>query len=71
MDILRSHAEEIKERFSIRSLRIFGFVARGEHQAGSDVDVCVEMAPNLSVNLPETVAGGTTGMLGGCRASQP
>ena len=47
MDILRSHAEEIKERFGIRSLRIFGSVARGEHQAGSDVDVCVEMAPNL------------------------
>ena len=47
LDILRSHAEEIKERFGIRSLRIFGSVARGEHQAGSDVDVCVEMAPNL------------------------
>ncbi len=47
VNILRSHAEEIKERFGIRSLRIFGSVARGEHQAGSDVDVCVEMAPNL------------------------
>ncbi|OUO49468.1 hypothetical protein B5F77_14780 [Parabacteroides sp. An277] len=31
----------------MHSLRLFGSVARGEHQAGSDVDVCVEMEPNL------------------------
>lgn len=45
--ILRNHAEELKTRFGIRSLRFFGSVARGEHQEGSDVDVCVEMAPSL------------------------
>lgn len=45
--ILRNHAEELKTRFGIRSLRLFGSVARGEHQEGSDVDVCVEMAPSL------------------------
>ena len=37
----------LKQRFGIYSLRLFGSVARGEHQAGSDVDVCVEMEPNL------------------------
>ena len=45
--ILRNHADELKHSFGIRSLRLFGSVARGEHQAGSDVDVCVEMSPNL------------------------
>ena len=45
--ILRNHVDELKHSFGIRSLRLFGSVARGEHQAGSDVDVCVEMAPNL------------------------
>lgn len=45
--ILHNHADELKQRFGIHSLRIFGSVARGEHQAGSDVDVCVEMEPNL------------------------
>ncbi len=45
--ILRNHADELKHSFGIRSFRLFGSVARGEHQAGSDVDVCVEMSPNL------------------------
>ena len=45
--ILRNHVDELKHSFGIRSLRLFGSVARGEHQAGSDVDVCVEMSPNL------------------------
>lgn len=47
LKILRNHAEDLKNRFGIRSLRLFGSVARNEHQEGSDVDVCVEMAPNL------------------------
>ena len=47
LKILRNHAEKKKNRFGIRSLRLFGSVARNEHQEGSDVDVCVEMAPNL------------------------
>ena len=47
LKILRNHAEDLKNRFGIRSLRLFGSVARSEHQEGSDVDVCVEMAPNL------------------------
>ena len=40
--ILHNHADELKQRFGIHSLRLFGSVARGEHQTGSDVDVCVE-----------------------------
>lgn len=47
LKILRNHAEDLKNRFGIRSLRLFGSVARNEHQEGSDVDVCVEMVPNL------------------------
>ena len=47
LKILKNHAEDLKNRFGIRSLRLFGSVARNEHQEGSDVDVCVEMAPNL------------------------
>lgn len=47
LKILRNHAEDLKNRFGLRSLRLFGSVARNEHQEGSDVDVCVEMAPNL------------------------
>ena len=45
--ILRNHVDELKHSFGIRSLRLFGSVARGEHQAGSDVDICVGISPNL------------------------
>ena len=45
--ILRNHADGLKHSFGIRSLRLFVSVARGEHQAGRDVDVYVEMAPTF------------------------
>lgn len=47
LTILRNHADELKHCFGIRSLCLFGSVARGEHQAGSDVDICVEMASSF------------------------
>ena len=37
----------LKERFGIRSFCMFGSVARNEHNAESDVDVCVEMEPDI------------------------
>ena len=38
---------DLKDRFGIRSLCMFGSVARNEHNAESDVDVCVEMEPDI------------------------
>jgi predicted nucleotidyltransferase len=35
-------ADELRERFGVRSLRLFGSVARNEAAEGSDVDVLVE-----------------------------
>ena len=45
IDLLKQHAPELKERFGIRSLSIFGSVARGEQHEGSDVDILVDMPP--------------------------
>ena len=39
--ILNAHRDELK-RFRVRSLSLFGSVARDEAQPGSDVDVLVE-----------------------------
>ena len=45
ISLLASHAEEIKNNFGVKSLRLFGSVARNEQKEGSDVDVCVDMEP--------------------------
>ena len=47
LELLKLHMLELKERFGVRSFRIFGSVARNEQSEGSDVDVCVEMAPDV------------------------
>ncbi len=39
--ILSQHKEEL-ERLHVKSLSIFGSVARGENQSGSDIDFMVE-----------------------------
>ena len=42
IDILRACSTELKNDYGIKSLRIFGSVARGEDHEGSDVDVFVD-----------------------------
>ena len=39
---LRDKSSEMRARFGVRSLRLFGSVARKEAAAGSDVDVLVD-----------------------------
>jgi hypothetical protein len=50
LDILAKHRAEIGRRFGVRSLALFGSVARGEARPDSDVDLLVdfESTPGLS-----------------------
>lgn len=41
IDLLKSCGGVLRKQFGVRSLRLFGSVARGEHEEASDVDVCV------------------------------
>ena len=41
-NIIRSHAYDIKARFSVRRIGIFGSFARGEEKDSSDIDIIVE-----------------------------
>ena len=41
----------LKQRFGVRSLRLFGSVARNEQTEQSDLDVCVEMEPKPFLRL--------------------
>ncbi len=44
---LRENAPELRKRFGITSMRLFGSVARDEHHEGSDVDLFVTMPPKM------------------------
>ncbi len=47
--ILRKHLPELRERYSVKSLGVFGSYVRGEQKKRSDLDVLVEFehAPSL------------------------
>ena len=51
VDIIKAHAEELKSRFGITSMRLFGSVARNEHREGSDVDIFVTMPPKFMTHI--------------------
>ena len=45
--IIKKHAPELRQRFGIESLSLFGSVARGEQKEGSDVDLFAKMPPRF------------------------
>lgn len=42
LDILDEHSEEIKKKFSVKSLAVFGSVLRGTAGPDSDIDILVQ-----------------------------
>jgi hypothetical protein len=44
---LKETHKYLSEHYGVSSLTLFGSVARNEQKTDSDVDVCVEMQPNL------------------------
>lgn len=51
INILTTNAETLRSRFGIKSLMLFGSVARNEQHEGSDVDVFVEMPPSIFTEM--------------------
>lgn len=47
IDIIKAHADDLRCRFGITSVRLFGSVARGEQHEESDVDLFVTMPPKF------------------------
>ena len=50
MATLKKHGPELRRRFGLRKLSVFGSVARGEAVPGSDVDLLVEFEGTPDVN---------------------
>lgn len=48
--ILRAHEAELRQA-GIRRLSLFGSVARGDAEAGSDVDLAAELDPEARIGL--------------------
>jgi predicted nucleotidyltransferase len=44
LSILREHMPEIRKRYEVRSLGVFGSYVRGEETPRSDLDILVEFA---------------------------
>ena len=42
INLLKSVKGELEEQYGVRLLRLFGSVARDEHEDSSDIDICVE-----------------------------
>jgi predicted nucleotidyltransferase len=47
LNILRTHKRELSSKYGVTRLGIFGSVARNEALDTSDVDIVVEMPPDL------------------------
>lgn len=62
IDILKSHADELKANYGITYMKLFGSVAKNEHHSRSDVDLFVIMPPKAyslcaAADYLETILG--------------
>ena len=55
LKVLREHESEIKKRFGVKRIGIFGSCARGEEKETSDVDVLVEFTEPSFDNFMDLV----------------
>jgi len=47
--ILASHRQELKERYNVAEIGIFGSYVRGEQEEGSDLDVLIEFEGSIGL----------------------
>ena len=47
LQIIREHKQELAEKYHVKKVGIFGSVARNTAGPDSDIDIVVEMEPNL------------------------
>lgn len=48
-DIIRRHKQELKQRFKLKEIGIFGSFVRGEQKKRSDIDILVELEEPISL----------------------
>jgi len=65
MTVLGSHFEEIRRRFGVVSLRLFGSVARDEAVSASDIDILVDFGGPAGFSQYMDLLFFLEGLLGG------
>jgi len=48
-NILKEHTEELKEKYGVKEIAIFGSYVRGEQKKRSDLDILVEFEEPISL----------------------
>jgi uncharacterized protein len=51
INILKKHKEELKKRYSIKEIGVFGSYVRGEDKVKSDLDILIEFEEDADVDL--------------------
>lgn len=59
IEILKSIQPYLGEKYGVRSMLLFGSLAKGEQKEGSDVDVCVDDSQPSEAGLGKVISGGT------------
>ena len=54
-EILKKHEKELKEKYGIKEIGIFGSYLRGKTKKESDLDILVEFKPDAKISLLEFV----------------
>jgi len=53
--ILRTHKEELMEKYGVQGIGIFGSYVRGEQKEDSDIDILLEFKPDARISLLDFV----------------
>ena len=53
--ILREHKDELRRKYGVLKIGIFGSYVRGEQEKDSDIDILVEFMPSEKMSLLEFV----------------
>ncbi len=49
--VLKRHERELKEKYGIKEIGVFGSYVRGEQKKDSDLDILVEFYPHAEIDL--------------------
>ena len=49
--ILKKHESELREKYGIKEIGVFGSYVKGKQKKGSDIDILVEFYPDTEMDL--------------------
>jgi predicted nucleotidyltransferase len=49
--VLKEHKEELKGKYGVKEIGVFGSYVRGENKESSDLDILVEFEENVEMDL--------------------